>query len=120
MCAGEGTSAGAGTSVGIRLSVKSSNQKGTSVHGSFLSFLSFSQDSFPNFPELVSSLRPNTESEDELAAALFSDARDASSPNDSDHGELEDELTDNRGTTRGTKLSVLRIILFPFWVSRGS
>ena len=75
--------AGAGTSVRIRLSVKSSNQKGISGNGSFLSFLSFSQDSCPSFPEVVPSLRPRTESEDELAAALSPDARDASGPNDS-------------------------------------
>ena len=83
-----------------------------------MSFLSFSQDSCPSFPELVSSLRPNTESEGEFAAALFPDARDSSGPNDSGDGVVEDELpselTDNPGTTRGTKLSVLQIILFPF------
>ena len=86
--------AGACTSVGIRLSVKSSNQKGISADASFLSFLSFSQDSCPSFPELVSSLRSNTESEDELAAALFpdGDARDASGPNDSCDGAVGDEL----------------------------
>ena len=69
-------------------------------------------------PEPISSLRFNTESEDELAAALFPDARDASGPNDSGHGDEEDELlselTDNPGTTRGTKLSVLQKILCPF------
>ena len=90
----------------------------------FLSFLSFSQDSCPSFPELVSSLRPNTKSEDELAVALFPDAGDASGPNDSGDGVVEDELlselTDNTGTTRGTKLSVLHIILFPFGVYRGA
>ena len=84
--------AGACTSVGIRLSVKSSNQKGICADGSFLSFLSFSQDSCPSFPELVSSLRSNTDSEDELAAALFPDARDASGPNDSCDGAVRDEL----------------------------
>ena len=85
--------------LGIRLSVKSSNQEGISANGSFLSFLSFSQDSSPSFPELVSSLRTDTESEDELAAALLPDARDASGPNDSGDGvaedELHSELTDN-------------------------
>ena len=43
-------------------------------------------------------------------------------PNDSGdvlEDELLSELTDNR-TTRGTKLSVLQIILFPFLVNRGS
>ena len=67
-----------------------------------------------------SSLRSNTESEDELAAAVLPDAGDASGPNDSGDGVVEDELlselTDNPGTTRGTKLSVLQIILFPFWL----
>ena len=113
--------AGAGTSVGNRLTLKSSTQEGISADGSLLSF---SEDSCPSFPELVSSLRPNTESEDELAAALFPDAGDTSGPIDSWSGVVEDkllsELTDNLGTTRGTKLSVLQIILFALWVDRGS
>ena len=75
---------------------------------------SFSQDSCPSFPEQVSSLRPNTESEDELAAAVFPDAGDASAPNDSDDGVVEDELlselTDKTGTTRGTKLGHLAFL----------
>ena len=70
-----------------------------------------------------SSLRPDTESEDELAAALLPDARDASGPSDSGDGVAEDELfselTDNPGTTRGTKLSVLQTIVFPSLVNRG-
>ena len=78
----------------------------------------------PCHPRPVPSLRHNTESEDELAAALRPDARDASGPDDSGDGvvehELLPELTDNRGTTRGTKLSVLQIMLFPFGVNRGS
>ena len=49
---------------------------------------------------------------------------DASGPTDSGDGAVEDELlselTDNPGTTRGTKLSVLQMMLFPFWVNRGS
>ena len=48
------------------------------------------------------------------------DARDTSGPNDSGNGEVEDELllelTDRPATTRGTKLSVLPIILFPCWL----
>ena len=80
--------AGASTSAEIRLSVKSSDQTGISANGSFSSSLSLSQDSFPSFPELVSSLRPNTESEDELAAAPLPDARDASGPNGSGDGVL--------------------------------
>ena len=39
-----------------------------------------------------SSLRSDTESEDELHAALFPDARDAPGPNDSVDGVVEDEL----------------------------
>ena len=96
--------AGAGTSVGIMESVNSCTQKGISANGSFLSFFSLSQDSCPSFPELVSSVRPNTESEHELAAAVFPDARGACGPNDSGDGVVEDELlpelTDNTGTTR--------------------
>ena len=30
---------------------------------------------------------------------------------------LEDD--DNPGTTRGTKLSIIQVIVFPFWVNRG-
>ena len=30
---------------------------------------------------------------------------------------LEDD--DNPGTTRGTKLSIVQVIVFPFWVNRG-
>ena len=105
------------TSVGVRLSVKSSNQNGMSANGSFSSFLVAFQDSCPSFLVASSSLRSNTESEDELAAALFPEAWDVSGPNDSCDGvvELLSELTDNLGTTRGSKLSVLQIILFPFW-----
>ena len=93
--------AGAGTSVGIRLSVKSSNQNGISANGSFLSFLSPPKDSLL----LVSSLRSNTESEDELDESSGGDVED----------ELLSELTDNPGTTRGTKLSVLQRCFSHFW-----
>ena len=38
-------------------------------------------------------------------------------------GDVEDELlpelVDNRETPKGTKLSVLQIIVFLFWVNRG-
>ena len=58
------------------------------------------------------------------AAAVLPDATDASGPNDSGDGVVEDELlselTDNLGTTKGTKLCVLQIILFPFGFNRGS
>ena len=107
------------TSVGISLSVKSFYQKGISADGSFSSFLSLSQDSCPCFPEPVSSLRPNTESEDELATALLPDARDASGPNDSGDGVVQDELLSEL-TDRGAKLSVLQLKLFPFLMTRGS
>ena len=74
--------------------------------------------SSPSLLVACSSLRFNTEPEDELEAALFPDAWSASGLNDScgcDVGE-----TDNPGTTRGTKLSVLQIIVFPSLVNRGS
>ena len=68
------------------------------------------------------SLRSNTEPEDELEAALDK-ACSASLLNDFCDSDVEDELlpelADNPGTTRGTKLSVLQIILFTFLVSRG-
>ena len=48
------------TSVGIRLSVKSSNRNGISANGSFLSFLSLSRDSCPSFLVARSSLRSVT------------------------------------------------------------
>ena len=65
-----------------------------------------------------SSLRSNTEPEDELEAALFPEAWSASFLNDSCDSDVEDELppelVDNPGTVRGTKLSVLQKILFPY------
>ena len=114
-------SAGACTSVGIRFYVKFFNQNGRSANGSFSSCLSPLKGFCPSFLVASSSLHPNAESEDELAAALFLDARDSSSSNDSCGGVVEDELlpelTDNSGTTRGTKLSVLQIVPFPFFLS---
>ena len=116
--------AGACTSVEIRLSVKSSDQNGMSANGSFSSFLSLLKDSCSSLLVASSSLRSNTESEDELAADLFPDAWSASGLDDSCGGDVGDELlpelTDNPGTTRGTKLSVLQIIFFSFLVNRGS
>ena len=116
--------AGACTSVESRLSVKSCNQNGRSANGSFSSFLSLLRDSCSSFLVASSSLRSNTEPEDKLDAALFPETWCASGPNDSCGSVVEDELlpelTDNPGTTRGTKLSVLQTILFPFFVSRGS
>ena len=71
-----------------------------------------------------SSLRSNTEPEDELDAALLPQTMCALGPNDSCGGVVEDELlpelTDKPGTTRDTKLSVLQIMLFLFLVNRGS
>ena len=53
----------------------------------------------------------------------FPEAWSASFLNDSCGFDVDDELppelTDNPGTPRGTKLSVLQIILFPFGVNRG-
>ena len=103
--------AGAGTSMFSGFSVKSSGQNGRSANGSFSSFLSLIKDFCPGL--LVAS-----------SAALFPETWSASGPNDSWGGVVGDELlpesTDNPGTTRGTKLSVLQIILLPFFVNRGS
>ena len=67
-------------------------------------------------PVASSSIRPNTESEDEFDATLFPETRCASGPNDSCGSDVDDELlpelTDNHGTTRGTKLSVWQMIIF--------
>ena len=80
-------------------------------------------DSSPNLSVACSSLRSNAEPEDELEAALFPEACSASLHNKSCDSDVEDELlpelADNLGTTRGTKLSVLQIILFPFVDNRG-
>ena len=71
-----------------------------------------------------SSLRANSESEDEFDTALFPETNRASGSNDSCGSVVEDEmlpeLTDKPGTTGGTKLSILQIIRFPFLVNRGS
>ena len=88
-----------------------------------ISFLSLLKDSCPSFLVASSSFRPNTSSEDELAAGLLPEKSGISGCNDSADGVVEDELlselTDNPGTTRGTKLSVLQMILFPSMVNRG-
>ena len=115
--------AGACTSVSSRLSVKSSNPDGRSANGSSASFLSSLRDSCPSLLVASSSLHSNTESEDELDAALFPETRCASGPNDSCsvvEDELHPELTDYPGTTRDTKLCALQMMLFPFLVNRGS
>ena len=102
---------------GKKLSAKSSNQKGISADGSFSFFVS-PKDSCPNFPEQVESLRSETESVDELAAAVSPDAGDASGPHDSGDGVVEDELlselTDNPGTTRGTNCQSCRSHFYHF------
>ena len=112
-------SAGACTSVGSRLSVKSFNQNGRSANGSSASFLSSLKDSCSSLLVACSSLRSKTEPENELDAALFPEAWSASIFDDScgsDVGdELLPELKDNPGTKRGTKLSVLQIMLFLLW-----
>ena len=93
-------------------------KNGRSANGSFASFLSSSRDSCTSLLGASSSHHSNTESEDELDAALFPETKCASSSNDSCGSVAEDELfpelTDEPGTTRGTKLSVLQKIRFPF------
>ena len=110
--------AGASSSVGSRISVKSSNQNRRSANGSSESFLS-SQGSCSSLLVASSSRGSNTEPEDELDEALFPETWCASGPNCSCGGAVQDELlpelTDNPGTTRGTKLSVLQVIFSIFW-----
>ena len=65
---------------------------GISASGPFLSFMSLPKKSCPSFLVASSSLRSKTESEDELAAAMFPEARGVSGPNDSCGGVVEDEL----------------------------
>ena len=97
--------AGAGISMFSGLSVKSSHQNGRSANGSFSSFLSLLKDSCSGL--LVAS-----------SAALFLWTRGASGPNDSWGGVVGDgllpESTDNPGTTRGSKFSVLQKIFSHF------
>ena len=72
-----------------------------------------------------SSLRSDTELEDEFEAGGTSClvALSASLLNESCDSDAEDELlsglVDNPGTTRGTKLFVLQMIVFPSLVNRG-
>ena len=95
-----------------------STRNGRSANGSFASFLSSLRDSCTSLLGAGSSLHSKTESEDELDAALFLEAKCASGSNDSCGSVAEDELfpelTDKPGKTRGTKLSVLQKIRFPF------
>ena len=60
------------------------------------------------FPSAIPSLRSNTGLEDELVESCGGDVEDESLP----------ELVDNPGTTRGTKLSFLHMIVFPSLVNR--
>ena len=114
--------AGACTCVSTRLSAKTSNQYGRSANGSFAS-LSFFGDSCSSFPVACSLRRCDTEPEDELEAAVFPEAWSASVLNDSCGSDVRDELppemVHNPGTTRGTKLFVLQIRVFPVGVNRG-
>ena len=72
-----------------------------------------------------SSLRSDTELEDELEANCTSSlgACSASLLNESRDSDAEDELlsgmVDNPGTTRGTKSSALQMMLFQSLVNRG-
>ena len=72
-------------------------------------------------PGAISSLRSDAEPEDELEASrmLFPAAIPTSLLNESCDGDVEDETLPEPGTTRGTKLSVLPIILFPSLINRG-
>ena len=93
-------------------------------HPSFL-FLFGVFEGANQLPGAVPSLHANTGLEDELEAGRtsFLDASSASLLNESCDGDVEDEtlseLVDLPGTTRGTKLSVLQITLFPYLVNRG-
>ena len=77
------------------------------------------------FLGVIASLRSDTGLDDELEAdrRLSPDAISTSLLDEFCGGDVEDEtlpeLEDNPGTTRGTKLSVLQIILFPSLVNRG-
>ena len=66
-----------------------------------------------SFLDAISPLRSNTEPEDDLEAC-----RIPSLLNESSDGDVEDEtlseLVDNPGRTRGTKLSVFQMLLFPY------
>ena len=84
--------AGACTSVASRLSLNSCSQNGRSDNGSSASFLSSLRDSCPSLLVASSSLRSNTEPEDELDAALFSETWCASGPKDSCWCVVDDEL----------------------------
>ena len=114
----------ASTSVSSRLSVKPLTKIGRYANGLFTSFLTLLKDSCPSVLGACSSLRSNTEPEDELDAPLLPDAWSACCLNDSCGSDVEDdllpELTDNPGKTRGTKLSVLQMMFFPFLLKRGS
>ena len=112
--------AGASTSAGIRLSVKSHNQKGISADGSFSSFLSLSQDSCPSFPELVFVTSPKKLNLKMSLLPLCCQMREMPLVPTVlvmvwYKTKLLSELTE-----RGANLSVLQITLFPLLMTRGS
>ena len=116
-------------SVSFRFSLKSFNQSGRSANGSSESFLSllfflwfWISENGTSVPVASSSLRSDTELEDELEAGSNSSlvAVAASFLKESCDSDAEDELlaglVDNPCTTRGTKLSMT---IFSSWVNRG-
>ena len=95
-------------SVSFIFSLNSSNHSGRSASGSFGSFLSLIfYLLFWNFGNGTSVLV--------ALSAFFLNESCASDAED----ELLSGLVDNPGTTRGTTLSVLQMIVFPFLVNRG-
>ena len=104
-------------SVSSRLSVNSSNHSGRSANGSVDFFLSslflflfwVLGVHLHHFRGAISLLRSDTGLEDELDESCGGDVEDEKLP----------QLVDNPGTTRGTKLSVLHVIVFPSLVNRG-
>ena len=114
-----------------RLLPNPANQPGVSANGSSEFFVSslflfcfwIFRDYCPSLLVASLSLRSDTEREDEIDAGLFPQTKCASSLKETCdwvvENELLPELADNPRTTRGTKLSVLQIILFPFLVNRG-
>ena len=112
--------------------LKSCYQSGRSASGSFEFFLSslfrfcfWISGKGTSLLDASSSLRSDTELEDELEAGGTSSlvALSASFLNASCDGDAEDELlsglVDYPGTARGTKLSVLQMMVFPSLANRG-
>ena len=88
-------------------------------------FLGPGETSSYGYPLCNGTLSDEAPEQVELATdrLLFPVAISTSLLNESCGGDVEDEtlpgLADNPGTTRGTKLSVLQIMLFPSLVNRG-